>query len=147
MRNREIQEERLSPDEVVAIEQADDQRAASLEQHCDHLTQYKHADPNCTHLIHCGAGQLGFVVGYDGTFRLWDLTSGRQVRSFRLPAHDGLQQREVASVAVSPDGSQALSAGGWQDAEGHWHTELLLWRLPDKLGYWLLDTQDAEAAK
>ncbi|MFC1948010.1 radical SAM protein [Chloroflexota bacterium] len=68
-RNSEIISERLSPGEIIAIEQADEERAAALEKNCDKLisgcTQYQ-----CDHLFHCGAGTSNFVVSYDGIFRL-----------------------------------------------------------------------------
>src|SRR5262249_26989884 len=42
---------------------------------------------------------------YDGTVRLWDLETGREVQ--RLRGHSD----RVRSVAVSPDGQQMLSGG------------------------------------
>ena len=69
-RNREIQSERLTPDEVVALERADAERFRALEAACAHLIFPDAAEPGCNHLFRCGAGQKNFVVGYDGNFRL-----------------------------------------------------------------------------
>ncbi|MHB9033801.1 MAG: radical SAM protein [Anaerolineae bacterium] len=68
-RNAEIRSERLSPEEIVTIEQADEERTRSLHKACEHLTQL-HTEYVCDHLFHCGAGNGSFAVGYDGTFRL-----------------------------------------------------------------------------
>lgn len=69
-RNADIKAERLSPAQVVAIEQADDERAGSLEKNCDKFIFPEVPDHLCDHLFHCGAGNGSFVVGYDGMFRL-----------------------------------------------------------------------------
>ncbi|MGB2907381.1 MAG: radical SAM protein [Candidatus Aminicenantaceae bacterium] len=69
-RNEEIIAERLSPEEIVAIERADTERFESLEKGCDKLIvpDFSHAD--CNHLFHCGAGHNSFSVSYDGKLRL-----------------------------------------------------------------------------
>jgi radical SAM protein with 4Fe4S-binding SPASM domain len=69
-RNEEIRSERLSPEKIVAIERADEDRFHSLEKNCSELIneEYKHTD--CDHLFHCGAGNGSFNVSYDGQFRL-----------------------------------------------------------------------------
>ncbi len=69
-RNAEIQAERLSPAEIVAIEQADEERAGALERTCDRLIVPGYAEHHCDHLFHCGAGNGSFTVSYDGIFRL-----------------------------------------------------------------------------
>lgn len=69
-RNEEIKGQRLSPEEIVAIEQADPERAAALQKRCDQLTSPSCADAGCDHLFHCGAGLSSFNVSYDGIFRL-----------------------------------------------------------------------------
>jgi radical SAM protein with 4Fe4S-binding SPASM domain len=69
-RNAEIISERLTPKEVVALEQRDPERFASLEKNCDALINQTFAHTGCNHLFHCGAGNGSFNVGYDGTFRL-----------------------------------------------------------------------------
>lgn len=69
-RNIEIKQERLSPEEIVAIEQADKERVASLHKNCDDLIQAENELISCDHLFHCGAGAASFSVSYDGYFRL-----------------------------------------------------------------------------
>ncbi len=68
-RNAEIRAERLSPAEVVALEQADDERREKLETHCAELITAE-MEHDCNHLFHCGAGMNSFSVTYDGKFRL-----------------------------------------------------------------------------
>jgi len=75
-RNEEIRAERLTPEEIVALERADQDRFQSLEKNCDKLIMPELAHTGCDHLFHCGAGSGGFNVSYDGLFRLcsslWD---------------------------------------------------------------------------
>lgn len=70
IRNSEIRSERLSPAEVVAIEQADDERAGALRKGCDSFIFKDPGHYDCDHLIHCGAGNGSFTVSYDSIFRL-----------------------------------------------------------------------------
>jgi radical SAM protein with 4Fe4S-binding SPASM domain len=69
-RNAEILSERLTPEEIVALERADEERFTSLQKGCDALINEEIAHIGCDHLFHCGAGNGSFSVGYDGTFRL-----------------------------------------------------------------------------
>lgn len=69
-RNAEIRSERLSPAEIVALEQADDERARALQKGCDSLIFQNHGHHDCNHLFHCGTGTNSFAVSYDGIFRL-----------------------------------------------------------------------------
>ena len=69
-RNTEIQAERLSPEEIVVIEQADDKRADALKINCDKFIFPIAGSSDCNHLFSCGAGVSSFVVSYDGIFRL-----------------------------------------------------------------------------
>jgi radical SAM protein with 4Fe4S-binding SPASM domain len=69
-RNALILAERLSPEEIVAIERADPERFQALEDGCDRLILADAGEHVCDHLFHCGAGSGSFSVGYDGTFRL-----------------------------------------------------------------------------
>ncbi len=63
-RNEEICAERLSPEEIVALEQGDQERATALEKGCDRLIVPDFAHIQCDHLFHCGAGNKSFVVAY-----------------------------------------------------------------------------------
>ena len=69
-RNAEIRAERLSPAEIVAIEQADEERLTSLKERCDTLIVPEFADSRDNYLFHCGAGNGSFTIGYNGSFRL-----------------------------------------------------------------------------
>jgi len=69
-RNAQIKSERLSPKEIVDIEQADPERFSALEKGCDKLIVPEFAHTHCNHLFHCGAGRGSFTVSYDGFFRL-----------------------------------------------------------------------------
>jgi radical SAM protein with 4Fe4S-binding SPASM domain len=69
-RNQEIIGERLSPEEIVRIEQSDEKRAGALEKNCDTFIFPEHNGEMCDHLFHCGAGTGNFSVSYDGIFRL-----------------------------------------------------------------------------
>lgn len=72
VRNAEIRSERLSPAEVAALEQADEQRRGALLRSCaagDRLGP-DFEQRTCDHLFHCGAGESSLTIGHDGTFRL-----------------------------------------------------------------------------
>ena len=69
-RNAEIAAERLSPDEVAAVERADAERFGALEKNCNDLIDESFLRNDVDHLFLCGAGNGSFNVGYDGTFRL-----------------------------------------------------------------------------
>jgi len=55
-RNDEIRSERLSPEEIVALERSDPERFQSLEKGCDKLIVPEFSHINCNHLFHCGTG-------------------------------------------------------------------------------------------
>ncbi len=69
-RNEEIKSERLSPQQIVAIEKADPERFDSLLKGCDRLINPSFCDIGCNHLFHCGTGNGSFALSYDGLFRL-----------------------------------------------------------------------------
>jgi radical SAM protein with 4Fe4S-binding SPASM domain len=69
-RNRLIGHERLTAEEIVALEMKDAERFASLRDHCDLLIDEGSSHAGCDHLFHCGLGSSSFNVGFDGTFRL-----------------------------------------------------------------------------
>ena len=69
-RNEEIKSERLSPEEITAIEKRDPERFKALEKGCDKLIMPERARTSCNHLFHCGAGNGSFAVSCDGFFRL-----------------------------------------------------------------------------
>lgn len=69
-RNKEIESERLSPAEIVALERSDQQRFESLKKGCDKLIVPEFSNHECNHLFHCGAGNGSFSLSYDGHLRL-----------------------------------------------------------------------------
>lgn len=70
VRNDEIRTERLTPEEIVALEGADEARFSALRKGCDKLINEDFTHIGCDHLFHCGAGNGSFNVSYDGKFRL-----------------------------------------------------------------------------
>ncbi|MDD4940503.1 MAG: radical SAM protein [Candidatus Omnitrophica bacterium] len=69
-RNRMIRQERLSPQQIVAIERGDRERRLALEKGCDKLILPELAHVQCDHLFHCGTGKGSFYVSYDGFLKL-----------------------------------------------------------------------------
>jgi len=70
IKNEGIRLERLTAEEIVAIERADEERADALQKNCHKLIGPQFSHLNCRHLFHCGAGIGNFSVSYDGHFRL-----------------------------------------------------------------------------
>jgi radical SAM protein with 4Fe4S-binding SPASM domain len=70
LRNTEIRAERLTPEQIIALERADEKRFAALQKNCDTLIKDECHHGGCNHLFHCGAGESSFTVSYDGRFRL-----------------------------------------------------------------------------
>jgi radical SAM protein with 4Fe4S-binding SPASM domain len=87
-RNVMIRAERLTPEEIVALERADAKRFKALEKNCDKLISPDFGHIGCDHLFHCGAGNGSFSIGYDGTFRLcsslWAPGTTADLRTLRL---------------------------------------------------------------
>jgi radical SAM protein with 4Fe4S-binding SPASM domain len=69
-RNDEIRVERLTPEQIIAQEQADKQRMDTLQNECKSLAEKGFIPCNCDRLFHCGAGNGSFNISYDGRFRL-----------------------------------------------------------------------------
>lgn len=69
-RNEEIRSQRLTPEQVVALEDADEKRIGAMRKECDTLINEEFTHYGCDHLFHCGAGDGSFTVSYDGRFRL-----------------------------------------------------------------------------
>jgi MoaA/NifB/PqqE/SkfB family radical SAM enzyme len=70
LRNEEIKAERLSPEEVVALERADQRRFQGLDKICRKLSGLQPGSPPDNLLFTCDAGIGCVTVGYDGLFRL-----------------------------------------------------------------------------
>lgn len=71
-RNAEIIEERLSPDEIVAVERADPERISALMTQCRGPVDAHISDSVGERLFTCGAGVYSFSISYNGMFRLCD---------------------------------------------------------------------------
>ncbi len=69
-RNKDIISERLMPEQIIALEQADKERMQVMQKNCDTLINDEFTHFGCNHLFHCGAGSVSFNVSYDGRFRL-----------------------------------------------------------------------------
>lgn len=92
-RNIEIKSERLSPEEIVAVERSDPERTQALENGCDKLIVPTPSRTTSNHLFHCGAGRESFSLSYDGLFRLcsplwhpdcvYDLKKGSLIDAWR----------------------------------------------------------------
>ena len=68
-RNAEIIRERLTPEEISAIEQSDEERSISLGKNCEQYIFPASEHTDCRHLFHCGAGNSSFSVSQEGIFR------------------------------------------------------------------------------
>ncbi len=70
LRNAEIRAERLTPEQIIALELGDRKRIDAMRDQCDILISDKYTHYGCNRLFHCSAGGGSFTVGYDGRFRL-----------------------------------------------------------------------------
>lgn len=68
--NRGILAERLTPEQIVALEGKDEERMGALHKNCSTLINQEFTHFGCNHLFHCGAGKGSFNISYDGKFRL-----------------------------------------------------------------------------
>jgi radical SAM protein with 4Fe4S-binding SPASM domain len=92
-RNEEIRSERLTPQEIVALERADSERSNSLEKNCDKLINSEFSNTTSERLFRCGTGSGSFVIGCDGYLRLcmslqhpdciYDLRKGRLIDAWQ----------------------------------------------------------------
>ncbi len=116
-RNEEIKSERLSPEEIAALEASDPERFQALQKSCERLVTPE-LSLGCNHLFHCGAGNDNFNVSYDGLFRLcqslwhpdcvYDLKKGNlkeawetfipQVREMKSKRIEFLKECSVCSI-------------------------------------------------
>jgi MoaA/NifB/PqqE/SkfB family radical SAM enzyme len=69
-RNKKIRAQRLTPEQIVALENSDEKRINAMRKECDTLINEEFTHYGCNHLFHCGAGNGSFTVSYDGRFRL-----------------------------------------------------------------------------
>lgn len=69
-KNDDIRAERLSPEEVVALEQADKERSVALTENCDTYIRPEFELSHNNHVFGCGIGGGSVSIGYDGQMRL-----------------------------------------------------------------------------
>jgi len=69
-RNADIRAERLTPEELVRLEEKDEVRMAALRKGCSGSLGSCLPNEPCPHIFHCGAGGDLFSVGDDGTIKL-----------------------------------------------------------------------------
>jgi len=70
IRNREIKSERLSPLEIATLERWDQEQFQKFQVNCERLLTNEQNRPPSDFIFHCGTGNSGFDVSYDGKFRL-----------------------------------------------------------------------------
>jgi radical SAM protein with 4Fe4S-binding SPASM domain len=68
-RNQDIISQRLSPEEIVALESTDTKRIQGLRKVCRNSANPQVLYPKRNHLFRCGIGNGSFAVSYDGIFR------------------------------------------------------------------------------
>jgi radical SAM protein with 4Fe4S-binding SPASM domain len=69
-RNKEIESERLSPLEIVALEKSDKERYQIVQEKCEKILTEGRSASSSDFIFRCGVGSSGFDVSYDGFFRL-----------------------------------------------------------------------------
>ena len=70
IRNREIESERLSPLEIIALEKSDKERYQIFQKKCEKIFKEGKSRAPSDLIFRCGVGSAGFDVSYDGLFRL-----------------------------------------------------------------------------
>lgn len=93
IRNEEIKSERLSPEEIVALERSDPERFQALKEGCDQLIVPEFSQNTNDHIFVCGTGRGDVVISCEGVFRLcsdlchpdcvYDLRSGNLTDAWR----------------------------------------------------------------
>lgn len=69
VRNEEIKSERLTADEIIALEQADPDRSREMIELCDKFIMPKLSENDYNYLFRCGMGVRSFNVGYNAILR------------------------------------------------------------------------------
>jgi radical SAM protein with 4Fe4S-binding SPASM domain len=70
VRNNEILSERLTPQEIVYLEQSDQERFQALKRQCDKSIELRRSSTAGGKLFLCGAGKASYSISCDGMFRL-----------------------------------------------------------------------------
>jgi len=69
-KNKDIKQERLSPEQIAHLELSDPERFDSLKKECGRLVSEDFKKTAHHYLFSCGAGVSSFTLGFDGYFRL-----------------------------------------------------------------------------
>lgn len=69
-RNEEIRKQRLSPEEIVILEQSNADYALAFEESCNDSKLSQHQEFGDNRLFHCNIGRGNFIVSPDGRLRL-----------------------------------------------------------------------------
>ncbi len=111
-RNEMIRSERLSPDEIVALERGDNERFEAMKHGCDTFIFPEAEGHLCQHLFHCGAGTGSFTIGSDGRFRLcsslWHPDTLYDLRSGTL--EDAWRTHTPRVLSMTSDDDEFLSS-------------------------------------
>lgn len=68
-RNNEIRRERLSPRDIISLEEQDLRRLEVLRKECVNVYRRESHHNRCNHLFHCGIGETSFSVSDQGVLR------------------------------------------------------------------------------
>jgi len=69
-KNKQILSERLTPDEIIAIEAFDQKRMSAIESQCVSMNVSDLPSENKSRLLRCSAGVNSCCISYDGIFKL-----------------------------------------------------------------------------
>jgi radical SAM protein with 4Fe4S-binding SPASM domain len=99
-RNEEIKEERLSPEEIVRLEQNDDERSQALQNHCNALMLNRESSCISNTVFKCGVGSGNSVtIGANGYLRLCsDLFHPAYMADLRKESLQEAMQRLLGKV-------------------------------------------------
>jgi radical SAM protein with 4Fe4S-binding SPASM domain len=70
VRNKEILSERLTPQEIVSLEQSDQERFQAVKEQCHKSIKLRRSSIAGGRLFLCGAGKASYSISCDGMFRL-----------------------------------------------------------------------------
>jgi radical SAM protein with 4Fe4S-binding SPASM domain len=132
-RNNDIRGERLTPEQIIALERADERRMAALRTECGKRVELPGHPGGSDRLLHCSAGTGSFNVSFDGMFRLcaslwgpetvYDLRQGSLAEAWRdfvprVRARHSTHQENLSTCRICPLVNLCL----WCPAHAHLET-------------------------
>ncbi|MCJ7443598.1 MAG: radical SAM protein [Methanotrichaceae archaeon] len=106
LRNQLIRSERLSPQEIVALERSDPARFNALEIQCQKLSNHD-SDLHCHHIIHCGAGRGSLSLSHDAKIHLCSsLYDPNCIYDFRSGSLTDAYTKFVPKIRMIDSGNQ-----------------------------------------